>query len=247
MAVALAGSASGWGIDPDSTTWEGSYEGDVNPLDVGWQDFGGGLTSGVTHVMTEGADTFIRTTNTVPDVGQGYLFEDLLGKLDPKTNIGTNIVAGMAIEFRFRSSKAFTYVDIFASDPAGVGGGGTYRFARLVLSTSNGTLQDPAPPNTDPPSDNWDTGNINTAPAWTTYRLICDDSTWTVRKDSNIPGGDIEAQIDCDGNNDARDGYWLRFIATGSPNAEFDLDYVRWTDGVPEPPPPPVGLLFQAR
>ena len=220
-----AGAASGIGLDfgtfGNSENWEGSYEGDAHPNSLGslWStDCCNGNAAVNTNVMTEGSDTFIRT------VGAGeyesYYYEDLAGKLDPKT------FGGAAMEIRFRKiSGGQDSVDMIMSDPNGAGGGGTYRFARVHPSTTNFDYE--GIPNVGPDL----TGNINQG-EWTTLRVTSNDTSFTVFKDgdSAFP---VYPEAGTLGSNDARDGFQFRFFVT--PNSTFDLDYLRWTDNAPPP------------
>ena len=208
-AVALAGSAATADINPDSTTWEGSFEGDVNPADAGWASHDGAADK--TTVMEEDGTDFIKFK--VTDETGMFVLEERIGTLDPKTN------GGIAFEFRMRTHHVYPYLDVFCSDPAGRGGGGTYRFARFYTTTTNAYIEDIT-------TGQSDIGNLNVPPAWTLFRVLGDDSSFQVFKDGST---EPHMEINNIGSNDARDGYMLRLIAVD--NIDWDLDYLRWTDG----------------
>lgn len=220
-----AGAASGIGLDfgifGNSENWEGSYEGDAHPNSLGslWStDCCGGNAAVNTNVMTEGSDTFIQTVGA--GILESYYYEDLAGKLDPKT------FGGAAMEIRFRKiSGGHDTADMIMSDPNGAGGGGTYRFPRMHFSTTNVTYE--AIPNTGPDL----VGNINDDD-WTILRLTSDDTSFTVFKDGDNPMP-VYPSAGALGSNDARDGFQFRVFV--SPNSTFDLDYLRWTDNAPPP------------
>ena len=176
-----------------------------------------------TTVMTVGSDTFIRTVNPAAgDPFEAYYYEDLAGLLDPKTN------GGAAMEIRFRkNSGAQDTVDMIMSDPLGTSpGGGTYRFAQLFLSTSNVTYQG-VPAVGSPQS-----GAINEND-WTILRIESNDLNYTLFKDGVALPQVYPVAPDVLGSNDKRDGFQFRFFVPDG--SSFDLDWVRWTNGVPEP------------
>ena len=236
-ALALAGSVCGeWGIDPDSTTREGSYEGDVDPATEGWTP----VNSPAFTLETEGETDYIAMTNG------HFQYTVANGKLDPTTNIGTNVIGGVAIEFRFRTWAIYPYFYFNLTSPT------TGREYNLFTSLGNTYMRHY--------ENNWtymiEAGNLNAAPSWTTIRLVSDDTSMLGYKD----GGNIDLELYNEADPDGvGDGDNVGLFASFGPKAEgmirfdtyagarMDLDYIRWTDGVPEPPPPPAGLLFRVR
>ena len=219
LAVAVAvlgfgGSVASAAINPDSTTWEGSYEGDVNPVDDGWTDVNGGAAAGV-ELNTEGATDYATLTM---DAGEYFHFYGVAGdKLDPKTNGGT------AHEFRVRVRKsAYLYIYFWCTSDSG----GPYRTMRTWLTTTNAY-------HTHTPGGVEVVTNLN-ADDWTVYRIINDDETMKIYKDG---GGDPVGQVFMAGSDDARSEYLARMYSAGP--IDVDLDYLRWTDGQSDEPVTP--------
>ena len=210
-ALVLTGSASATGfIPPDSSTWEYSYEGDVNPVDDGWTDVAGGAAAGV-QLLSDGGTDYAKFT-----FGEGEYFQKggAVGEaLDPKTN------GGMAYEMRVRvHASAYLYTYLWCTSDSG----GPYRRLNTYFTSGNAYHEDSAPPGSDAITGH---GNGD----WTVLRVVNDNTTVTVYKDSADP----TAQWAIGGTDDARTEYFARFYSAGT--IDVDVDYLRWTNGVPEP------------
>lgn len=219
LVFAMAGGSDG-AIPVDSTNFENSWEGDVAPPS-GWIETGGGLFSEWTPMTDTGVD-FNRFTGA--SYGGGIQYN--LGELDRNTN------GGAAVEWRFRHDSGTTWFDVGTSN---VGGGNDAPFARFIAQsdrTIDLQMLNGGSINTN--------HSVNTPPAWTTLRAVFVGSgNVEVFKDGDLVTPFI---TNAPGFNDQRDD--LRFtIWNGASSNEYDLDYVRWTDGNPIPEPGTLGLL----
>ena len=213
LVFAMAGRSDGQ-IDPNSANWENSWEGDVAPP-AGWIESAGGLFSEWTPMTDTGVD-FNRFTGAT--YGGGIQLN--MGELDRNTN------GGAAVEWRFRHNSGTTWLDIGTTNKGSTEN--DVPFARFIaMSDRTIDLQMLNAPG------GINTGNIvNTPPAWTTLRAVFVGSgNVEVFKDGDLVTPFI---TNAPGFNDQRDD--LRFtIWNGASSNEYDLDYLRWTDGIPEP------------
>ena len=198
-------------ITPDSTTWEGSYEADTQPVASGWQDLSGGNAN--TTVIPDGLNNYIRHQATAGY--EGYRYVENPGTLDPQTN------GGISLEFRIQVRTGQFFMHFW---PSSVDDG---RWLAIYVSDSNITLKDAdAPPAA--------LGNTNPGD-WTTFRITCDDVNWKVYRDTDQS---VQTQIPVVSDSGPYGLYQMAAYAVYGSD-DFDIDYIRWTDGgatvIPEP------------
>ena len=199
-------------ITADSTTWEGFYEADTQPVASGWQDVGGGNAN--TTVIPDGANNYINHQATAGYEGYKYIKNP--GTLDPQTN------GGITLEFRNRVRTGQFLMHFW---PSSVDDG---RWLTIYESDSNMTIRD---------ADQAPSGiaNTNGTNEWTTFRITCDDTDWKVYRDTDQS---VQASIPVVSDSGAYGLYQMAAYAIYG-TEDFDLDYMRWTDAgamvIPEP------------
>ena len=207
-ALALASSAVGAGfIHPDSTTWEGSYEANVLPDAAGWSDISGGIADST--VMPDGGNNYLNTLSTGDY--HGYRWVENPGTLDPQTN------SGMALEFRIQVHLGNFFMHMWPSSVDDA------RWLAIYVSDTNITVKD-----ADAGVSGIGNNNDND---WTTWRIVCDDVSWKLYRDADAS---VQVEIPVVSDSGPYGLYQFAVYGVGT-NHEFDLDYMRWTDGVPEP------------
>ena len=197
-------------ITADSTTWEGFYEADTQPVASGWLDLGGNAN---TTVIPDGANNYINHQATAGY--EGYRYVKNPGTLDPQTN------GGISLEFRIRVRTGQFFMHFWPSSVADA------RWLAIYVSDSNITIKD---------GDAAPSGIANTNPGdWTTFRITCDDADWKVYRDTDQS---VQAQIPVVADSGAYGLYQMAAYAVYGSD-DFDIDYIRWTDAgamvIPEP------------
>ena len=211
LVLGIAGGAAMAGyIDPDSTTWEHAYEADVTPAAHGLplEDYGNATIT----VVPDGGNNYINVLSG-NDYYHGFRYVENPGTLDPQTN------GGLAVEFRVRKDgSGQLYSRLWAS------GDTTSRNLAIYVSNTNISIKDGD-------SGATDVANTNGDGEWTTFRISCDDVSWKVYRDSD-QSVQAEVPVVADG---GPYGLFQWQVYEVYPNLNFDLDYMRMTDGVPEP------------
>tara|TARA_B100000029_G_scaffold394164_1_gene391603 strand:+ start:188 stop:907 length:720 start_codon:yes stop_codon:yes gene_type:complete len=217
LVFAMAGSSDG-AIDADSTNWENSWEGDVAPP-AGW----GGNAGGSLSEWTLDPEGYIRFEGAT--YGGGIQLNS--GELDRNTNDGA------AVEWRFRHNSGTTWFDIGTTNKGSTEN--DVPFARFIAQsdrTIDLQMLNGGPINTN--------HSVNTPPEWTTLRAVFVGSgNVEVFKDGDLVTPFI---TNAPGFNDQRDD--LRFTFWNGANSnQYDLDYIRWTDGNPIPEPSTFAMM----
>jgi len=222
--MAIGGSSAMAAVTADSTTWEGSYEANTRPVDSppeapGWLDLGG---NGNTVVVSDGSNNYINYDYSHGDGAgsyEGFRYIENPGTLDPQTN------GGMSLEFRIRVHSGTYFMHFWNSSVADA------RWLSTYVTGENVTIRD---------SDDLLLGeavaNTNGPGEWTTIRLTTDDTNWYVYRDSDEF---VQAQLPIT-NGYAAYGLYQMALYGIEVGTNFDLDYMRWTDGgafaaIPEP------------
>ena len=211
LVLGIAGGAAMAGyVDPDSTTWEHAYEADLTPADHGppLEDNGNATIT----VVPDGGNNYINVLSG-NDYYHGFRYLENPGTLDPQTN------GGLAVEFRVRKDgSGQLYSRLWASSAT------ASRNLSIYVSNTNITIKD---------NDTGVSGTGNTMGdnEWTTFRITCDDVNWTLTR---MDDASQQAQIPVVYNGGPY-GLFQWQMYEVYPNLAFDLDYMRMTDGVPEP------------
>jgi len=204
-----------WAVDADSTSWEGSYEGDVLPDAAGFISFDydpgpySTVSGGLLNMNTMGTDDLV-----------------LWGGGAGGSHLGSTMTFadGASLEIRFR-------VNAFEEDGAGM----IIRFSDTAGNWIYGELS---------PGDGSFYTDHGIAPipgglltGFHTLRLTMDGAVLTAYLDGNqIPvGTGGYTLVDLPTANG-----WNLGDGSGTPDANWDIDYIRWTDAAAFVPPLPV-------
>jgi len=205
--MAIGGSTAMAVIIQDSTTWEHAYEADAKPVTAGIGTFGAWDDSTNSTLVPDGGNNYLNVT--VPGY-DGWKYTET-GTLDTTTN------GGIAYEFRIKVTANTVLARIYSSSNAS-------RYLAMYVSGSNITIRDGdvAPSGV---------GNTNGIGEWTTFRITCDDVKWRVYRQEDQS---LQAELPVLADYGSKTNF--RFDMRGAGNgASFDFDYMRFTDGVPEP------------
>jgi hypothetical protein len=218
------------GFDPgnidnvDSSTWENCYEANVLPVQDGWTDIDGHDPGGTNvgsivpfDVGDPNGPSYLHVENDTDY--QGFRWKD-----DPGSNAfdpGSN--GGISIEWRMRAvsgNEPFFYHN-FTS------GAAQSRWVTTYVTTTAVSIRDfdTAGAQVSAPLDPNDTD-------FYIYRVTCDNSNWRLYRftDLNDPDrGNPLLTATVSGAGAATDIVQLDFYGI-SPDAVYDIDYIRWTN-----------------
>jgi hypothetical protein len=210
-------------VTQDSTTWEGSYECDDTPVGAGWASIDGGGANPIATVIPDPCDPCNNLLHFAPvDWYQGFKWSEDPGQWDPNTN------GGISIEWRINVTARYHFAHIWPSSP--IAGRWMTPFVYPGFPDGKAELRD------------GDTAALNTVLVFEdpndpnnggfhTFRLTCDDTTWTLYRFRNaadpVYSGWITTPVVA--NRGPQTGYSIRFFNEYDTTV-FDLDYIRWTN-----------------
>ena len=213
LVLTMAGSASGQ-IFGDSSEWENKYECNVHPSNAvpSWDPKAGGY--GTITTNAGGYINVVMITNN-----QGFLYAPDPCDLDATSN------GGVAFEVRMRvNSDALILRFDTSGNPARRMANHIRTFRWSLRDGDSGPL----------------TNETVSFGSFQTIRVECDDTNWRMYENGTL---ELTQLSDHDIGN--LSGYELSFVFwfddTPDFDLDFDLDYIRWTNGKP---PPPAGSVL---
>jgi len=229
LVLVIGGSSAMALVTADSTTWEYAYECDQTPVaDGGWTDLW--AYDDVATVVVDPSDA---GNNYIHIDNQGEEYAGFSRRIDP-SDFDPNTNGGISIELRIRSINGDLFFHMWPSAEASSRWLSTYitpTAATIIDSDAYGSVSAGLDPN-DPSNDG----------GWHTYRITCDDTDWNLYRyrfdapdDPNYTGWITTPVV---GAYAPQTGYQIDLYGVQE-TAEFDIDYIRWTDQGAFLPGPP--------